>query len=94
MPMEAVGSIEGECLRVRRCGHCKNLAPAYSKVADSLVGIVNIAAIDCDAGGTTLHSSTTTTHITASRAVSDMSAAPQMQTSSCAHRMVCKASQH
>lgn len=31
-----------------QCGHCKNLAPLYSKVATSFKGLVRVAAIDCD----------------------------------------------
>lgn len=30
------------------CGHCKNLAPIYNKLATSLKDMVNVAAIDCD----------------------------------------------
>ncbi|KAH7156751.1 hypothetical protein EDB81DRAFT_646852 [Dactylonectria macrodidyma] len=30
------------------CGHCKNLQPAYEKVAKSLEGLAKVAAIDCD----------------------------------------------
>ncbi|KAF7551926.1 hypothetical protein G7Z17_g4656 [Cylindrodendrum hubeiense] len=30
------------------CGHCKNLQPAYEKVAKSLDGLAKVAAIDCD----------------------------------------------
>ncbi|CAG8467303.1 9148_t:CDS:2 [Funneliformis mosseae] len=30
------------------CGHCKNLAPEYKKVAENLKGLVKVAAIDCD----------------------------------------------
>eukprot|EP01103_Thecamoeba_quadrilineata_P002305 TRINITY_DN12281_c0_g1_i1.p1 TRINITY_DN12281_c0_g1~~TRINITY_DN12281_c0_g1_i1.p1 ORF type:complete len:402 (-),score=85.36 TRINITY_DN12281_c0_g1_i1:45-1226(-) len=30
------------------CGHCKNLAPEYEKVATNLKGIVPVGAVDCD----------------------------------------------
>lgn len=30
------------------CGHCKNLQPAYEKVAKNLAGLAKVAAIDCD----------------------------------------------
>ena len=30
------------------CGHCQNLKPAYEKVAESLHGIANVAAVNCD----------------------------------------------
>lgn len=30
------------------CGHCKQLSPIYSRVADNLHGIVVVAAVDCD----------------------------------------------
>ncbi|KAF8544239.1 thioredoxin-like protein [Trichophaea hybrida] len=30
------------------CGHCQNLKPVYNKLAESLQGIVKVAAIDCD----------------------------------------------
>jgi len=33
---------------MRRCGHCKNLAPAYEKAAEHMAGIVTFAAVDCD----------------------------------------------
>jgi protein disulfide-isomerase A6 len=30
------------------CGHCKNLQPAYEKVAKNLAGLAKVAAVDCD----------------------------------------------
>lgn len=30
------------------CGHCRNLAPKWSKVAASLKGIVKVGAVNCD----------------------------------------------
>ena len=30
------------------CGHCRNLAPKWSKVAASLKGIVQVGAVNCD----------------------------------------------
>ena len=37
----------------RRCGHCKNLAPAWGKAATALKGKFKIAAIDCTANAAT-----------------------------------------
>lgn len=33
----------------RRCGHCKSLAPAFTKAAEKLKHIVPFVAVDCDA---------------------------------------------
>ncbi len=33
------------------CGHCKSLQPAWEQAAKALKGIVNVAAVDCDAHG-------------------------------------------
>jgi len=30
------------------CGHCQQLSPIYSRVAENLHGIVTIGAVDCD----------------------------------------------
>ncbi|GAA6027589.1 hypothetical protein JCM8097_007938 [Rhodosporidiobolus ruineniae] len=30
------------------CGYCKQLAPEFDKVSDSLKGLVNVVAVDCD----------------------------------------------
>ena len=30
------------------CGHCRNLVPKWSKVANSLKGIVKVGAVNCD----------------------------------------------
>ena len=32
---------------VFRCGHCQNLAPAYTKAAEHMAGIFTFAAVDC-----------------------------------------------
>jgi thiol-disulfide isomerase/thioredoxin len=31
------------------CGHCKNLAPEWDKLAKSLEGIIRVGAVDMDA---------------------------------------------
>ena len=31
-----------------RCGHCKNLQPAFEKAAKSLTGLAKVAAVNCD----------------------------------------------
>ena len=45
-------AIVGACTRTAwtsRCGHCKQLAPTYEKVAKNLNGLVNVGAVDCEA---------------------------------------------
>ncbi len=32
----------------RRCGHCRSLAPKWTKVAAALKGIAKVGAINCD----------------------------------------------
>ena len=32
----------------RRCGHCRSLAPKWSKVAAALKGVAKVGAINCD----------------------------------------------
>ena len=35
--------------RVPGCGHCRNLAGKWKKVASALKGMVKVAAVNCDA---------------------------------------------
>ena len=41
------GDIEGVLLGCR-CGHCRSLAPKWSKVAAALKGIAKVGAVNCD----------------------------------------------
>ena len=43
------GSCECPIHPVCRCGHCRNLAPRWVTLADSLKGVVKVAAINCEA---------------------------------------------
>jgi thiol-disulfide isomerase/thioredoxin len=42
------GFLSSKLLLTWRCGHCKNLAPAYTKAAEHMAGIFTFAAVDCD----------------------------------------------
>jgi len=42
-------SFKSALTNLRRCGHCKSLAPEYEKVATTLKGVVKIVSVDATA---------------------------------------------